>query len=477
MKARAASLLYALAFACTRTEGPVDAQDGGASLADRQQAPDDAAMDADDVTPTDTLDDDAGLDGGVPLDSETVPDVGSPDATPAYVQITVLENGIPLSLPWTVAFHDASGAITSTTTVNARGEARGMVPPGGMWTLFENRALETVSLLARTVTGVQPGEHYVIDVRPQRPWNLITNLEVQLPGSFPGAFDYAFDLGCGRQYVGNPTPSTSYEVRDACVGTSTAVAIVATAHDRAGTILAYDVLDSVPLVFGSQAVFAGWRTDLETSTITVSGAPPSASQVIIEHQRWIGSALYASQVDIVSFDPAGAASLVVAAPPRGDRRRIRVEVQADSLSVSALRVDQGARDPADFVVGADLLPLITDVRVSTTTDAARPELRWSGGGPQADGTLLHLRNTANLEWVVLLPPADVAFQVPALPDAYASFRSRPESSTRITVTQVESDDIADYVQLRRLRTQLLLPDYDGILTPGTSARFTRGTRL
>jgi hypothetical protein len=170
-----------------------------------------------------------------------------------------------------------------------------------------------------TFTDVQPGREYV--------WNVATgdtyvgDVSVTLPGPFPGATHYYYDIGCSLREVSDPSVPETGGIRSSCVSDpGDAIDVVATAWEQGGNLLAYGVVERVPIVRGGMvSVSVGaWQTDLVDVVLGVSNAPVEAERASVRRSSVRDGPPFLSSVVPIDLQNASAGSGTVRVPPFGD---------------------------------------------------------------------------------------------------------------------------------------------------------------
>lgn len=230
-------------------------------------------------------------------DADTDADAAAPDAGPVGTVTVVVvdrtaEPGTPVS-GVTVLFHDTTGAILRATS-DATGKASAELHEGASITAI--RRYDATFVQITSVLGVSLGD--TIDVGDDGllfPEATKLNLNAAMPPGFPAGTQYRFFDGRGMT-VGSATPNdTAASGGDSAFVDGDALRLIGMAPAPFGQVYTptkYAVV-SIPKLAdagpGTGNVVTGDWKDVETGTLSLTGAAPAAAT------SWTWALLYANR--------------------------------------------------------------------------------------------------------------------------------------------------------------------------------------
>jgi hypothetical protein len=332
---------------------------------------------------------------------------GVPDARAPGVIVTVLEHGRPAAgVP--VIFHDGDDAMTSFTTTDGDGRARGDVAARGSVTAIHlDGTLETVR-------GVVTNDVVLIGEPAAAAPGLPAGTYTVEATALDGASEYVALTACGRHR--SATPSIEIPLRTDCTEGRGEVEVMAVAP---GAWLGVVRATGVALHDGSRVVMpAAWQVPARFRATFTGIDPAQIGTIYVERHTSTGETGHASA-------PTTGATLAMEVPTGvATGATIRFGLLAgelagpDQLEDVPLAGDvlEASRD-----LSAGLLPWIDG---ATFDRAARVVHVARRGGPGEDVQLQRVelryrRGAQALAWIVY-GPADLDVRLPPLPDKLAS---------------------------------------------------------
>ena len=332
-----------------------------------------------------------------------------------FVEITVQQrdSAEPAS-DVTVVFHDASGAVLSTTTTDASGKARGTIPSSGQITVVRADDLLTIA-------GASPGASYLVPGIPEGRQLPLGQATVTTPGALAGApagATYSLSVGCSTQSFAAAATSVTISVFPTCPADNGTVHVVARVLDDQGALLAVSAVAATASGGDWTATLPAW-TQGPGLTVDVTGAPAGTVSIgtdvafVLDGRVFVGggrsadgtSGSFGFPVDDGAIDALavttsarfsdGYATTTTIAPPSGDTQTVPL--------------------------ASALLPRLSNVDVS---DGVRAEMSFSAGSlAGADGGIATFSWDETSTWRVVVPPGTASpIVLPALPDDLAAHR-------------------------------------------------------
>jgi hypothetical protein len=361
---------------------------------------------------------------------------------PKLAEVSVYDDGTPYADRW-VVFHDADGSVRSSGKSDALGKISGSVSEGGMVTVAYGSSIRRLV----TVVGVKPSDSILIGEKEDegKGGDSLFRANVTLPGPRAEASRYMVSLGVAESEAPDPARSMTMSVLERFVKDGR-FAVLAEALDRGGEPIAHAFTWAAAADSGDVAVtLPPWSTDVRTFEALLVNAPTGVRSV----RGDLGIVTASSNRFARPSRSAGVSaetSLRFLVPaPLGNDAALRIEATWDGDDKAGIARRRHLEPSMKTDLNAELLPRITNARVTATSDVARPDVTWSAASVAgADVLVLRLKwpRTGEHEWTILLPPsARAPFRLPALPNVLASWRpdARPISAAAGLVDSSEYD--------------------------------------
>jgi hypothetical protein len=383
----------------------------------------------------------AGIDA---IDAGPDAEAGPVDAGP--VSVTVLGVGGPRA-GVLVVFHDANGAVISSTPTGSDGKvASGDELPAMASVLVANGARHDI----HTWVGVQAGDQLVF--RDPGDGNDVGAYDVTFSATVPneaGASGYTVETGrCG---TGGDPPKLNLPLAADCVQTTNSVLATARFDD---VPVAYSFVKGIagPNGATTPVTMGAWAVP-STVLVTLKNPPSTPARAVRLAQISEGAAFDGDLALIAEngtslpyatgFAEALQANLFVDGPTTGIWRGL------------AKRVSPGTALELDF---ANPLPELSNPTVGGT-DVRRPVFAWTGAPADASGGIVRVLFTGpqveeGYVWTFVVPPGQASVTAPSMPEAAASFL--PPAGAAMSVFSapdvgfIKSELLPTYTAFRRV---------------------------
>lgn len=328
-----------------------------------------------------------------------------------------------------VVWFDSAGAVLDHEATNITGKASHEILPGSAVTLA---IMAGPTRFTVTYLDIKPGDDLVWDFGGGG-GGAVSDLEIDLPGTFAGATRYEINWGCGSANTNNPnTTITGNAIQASCLGSDNNIDGVAVAY-QGDTPVAYDHVTGVAVSSGGTTTmtFDAWQTATDPLDVTLTNLPADVMGAGLDTNIRIdgldfpgpsgGGAVSNGSVTINTGYYQGFPSDPVQYTAFLGRGTVQ---NPEGISiVLAQRTGKPAAVTHDL---SNLLPTVTNVAAATASDQL--ELSWTASGSlaSADGILLLTSWTdsaTNYTSYVMAPPGSSSpLLVPKLPEDLASFR-------------------------------------------------------
>jgi hypothetical protein len=433
---------------------------------------------------------------------DAMPD-GAPPAPPT-AKVTVQFRGAPAQGA-SVAFHDATGAVTDYATTAADGSAEGEIGAGGMITVG---VAETVGLqenrILTTVYGVADGDDLLVELL--RPADTSADFDAIVRFfSFPTANSYQV-CSCPNTYFVDPIPDgagpgidtgcevalsdQTIQIKDECLDDAGLGAYMVVAKDGVngnGNIVAFGGLKG--LTDNQFPNPAPMLTAPDPEMVTMSNLPmPLPGQDMVFAQLlggWYTNGAGVGNGYAFGLSAAGGnvtATMDAPGPPFNNFYDFAINNFSATLSADAgprnVYVAIQAKGVYPGPLTADFstaLPAIDDVSIDYGSLPAL-EASWTSTGSLsgADGGRVSFTSqTLNLtgwSWDAVVPSSATSVIFPTLPTEMAAFNPPDDGRQYLvkTIVMLESSAAASYADLRTDWNRYLALDPRGSETVRTS---------
>jgi len=415
---------------------------------------------------------DGGVRDAAPVDMGTAdsgtPDSGTPDSGEAPFELTVYDNGRPLSfLDVVINGPDGTFSHFDQTPLNGTLSAD-IVPDSMVSVLFRGRMPNgQENFTTFTYVGVQPGDELHLGARTMiTPPNNdeLSTAQVTFPAPPAEAVRMVVDLGCESAGTSTDSVMLTVPIRGTCLTSRDTMHAFALALRQDGRAVGYtSVTDINPTRSGTTAiVLPAWRFDTDTFTANLTNPRPSALWASVEADLIRDGLEYDGAQFGAGLNAAGVTIEVPLPKNFADGLKYQASVaygvgmRADSVSLYGATDSRMVASSADVDITADTPPPIYGVAIDRA-DPERPTLRFRVDGDAttaADGMIFQLPFTdANGEhsWTVAAPPDHPAeFRFPELPERFAAYR--PSAGAMIENSQVYllgTSEIDDWDEFRQ----------------------------
>jgi hypothetical protein len=338
-------------------------------------------------------------------------DEAAPSAGPVEVTVQQRTSTEPAS-GVTVVFHDASGAVLSTSVTDAAGKARGDIPSGGQITVARPDDLLTIA-------GAEPGAMYLVPGIPEGRQLPLGQATITTPGALTGApagATYHLSVGCSTQSFAAAAGSVEISVFPACPAKNGTVHVVARVLDDEGALLAFSTVAATAAAGDWTATLPAW-TSADGLTVTVTGGPAGTESVATELAFVLDGHVYLG----ATASTPGTSGTFAFPVDNAAVDAFRVTISASFANGYATTTTIAAPTATQTVALGGLLPRLTAVDVS---GGVRAELSFGGGSfADSDGGIATFGWEETSTWRVIVPPGTASpITLPALPDQLAALR-------------------------------------------------------
>ena len=377
---------------------------------------------------------------------------GGDAAGPGPVSVTVLSfDGRRTPVAGAkVAFFAATGEHQATVDTDDDGSAISDLAPGGAVVAFvDGVPTGSVTLAARAVLGVEPGDQIVIGGELYQGGDQTAQMTLTLP-VLTGAGSYSVYTPCGGFGSGsNVVPIYFHQSCDV-----DSFAYVALASGDAGPSFAAEE-EAAVIPDGNYDATSTWQMT-PTRPFRFTGVPDEASSVEV------GVAAVRAgdqQLDVfLTRDSAPAAEEMLTLRPERipgyDETMVYGLVRAEQPSLGVVQFARwlGADDSTDVDLAAVMLPWMGPVSLDTATRS----LRWNVvGAGEYDATYVTLNASINdgtfqeIQWYVVAPPGIEEIVLPELPDELAQYYLPDPENVYAYGQIVESSELDGYAGARQ----------------------------
>jgi hypothetical protein len=400
-------------------------------------------------------------------DGAVIPDGAVPDADAEAIVLPVtviVTANLKPEAGVVVVWHDANGAVLSTTTTDATGKAvsTGATPAMASALLGSEQGDTQVV----TWTGVAAGDILRTNDITGNNTGSVSSYSVTVPAPAPnvtGAVDWT--ARTGECYSG--TANDFGVAQDVALYPDCATspgAVLAYSHDDTfTTINGFSFMKNLfPVTDGGtvNATTGAWAPPA-TANLTVANLP--AGQPVQGFLAEIASSVSFRNQDGPNVDSTTLPATFHIATGFADAMQFGIRYTPTSASfASTLVIGKRTAPSTSLAVDfADALPTLTDATLDST-DGVRPTLSWTSASPltgtdggSASITWYVSGTEANHGWTVIVGPNATNARLPALPTTAAAW-APPDPDAGITtfdaprVIFAESDLLPSYKELRAI---------------------------
>lgn len=370
-----------------------------------------------------------------------------PQALPVLVSVT-FPDGTPVP-DVKVYFQNADSSVVGEAPLDASGNARQVMNPGGYATAVVPNVLiagfggvASMQYTVATWAGVKPGDHLIL-TPPASNGSIQTTLTIPLDTLHTGIAQYLVQATCsgGAEYIQPPSGSGATNVSATFYfmnGCSAADMFVAAIDANYNPISSF----SVP----AQPVTAGATIDYSaqtyaaagTRTFTFNNFTGGATLGVSDHVVTGRGELYAGVFTRASAENPATVTMPVPAPVAGSLDVVRTEQSAPSTYRNFIEWGTTGAYTTDW--SADLLP---DFDTAPSLDTGTHILSWTttGGTLTPDfsaATVLANRQLPTpIQWQWgIVAPSGTQLAYPTLPTDIADLNVRADDSYNILATPI-----------------------------------------
>jgi hypothetical protein len=400
-------------------------------------------------------------------DAAVLPDgaVADADAEAIVLPVTVIVTAnLKPEAGVVVVWHDANGAVLSTTTTDATGKAVSTGATPAMASALLGTELGDTQVV--TWTGVAAGDILRTNDITGNNAGTVSTYSVTVPAPAPnvtGAVDWTARTGaCSSTTSQNFANPVDVALSPECA--TSPGAVLAYSHDDTfTTINGFSYMKNLfPVMDGGtvNATTGAWAPPA-TANLNVANLP--ANQSVQGFLSEIASSVSFRNQDAPYVDSTSLPATFNIATGFADAMQFGIRYTPSGGNFAAeLVIGKRAAPSTSLAVDfADALPTLTDASVDST-DGVRPTISWTSASPltgtdggSASVTWYVSGTEATHGWTVIVGPSATNVRLPALPTAAAAW-APPDPDAAITsfdsprVIFAESDLLPSYKELRAI---------------------------